>query len=125
MNRKEAYDQARKELYAFRHREDIQRRVAREEALNTGAYFGPSQINIGIQLEGAAFEDWKQWAQEESSRKRQEAAAMYTDLEKDKPSDSSEADEIETEPEEYEGDESIPVPNGNQAATTIGSTAEL
>lgn len=125
MNRKEAYDQARKEFYAFRHREDIQRRVAREEALNTGAYFGPSQIDIGIQLEGTAFEDWKQWAQEESLRKRQEAAAMYTDLEKDKPSASPEVDEIEPQPEDYEGDESTPAPNGNQATTTTGNTAEL
>ena len=124
MNRKEAYDQARKEFYAFRHREDIQRRVTREEALNTGAYFGPSQIDIGVQLEGAAFDDWKQWAQEESLRKRQEAAAMYTDIDNEQPSTSREADESEPQTEEHEADEEISVADGNQTATA-GSMAGL
>ena len=123
MSRKEAYDQARKEFYAFRHREDIQRIVTREEALLTGAFFGSSQIDIGAQLEGAAYDDWKQWAQEESLRKRQEAAAMYTDLESEKSSASSEADELEPQVDEHEEDEETSGANGNQTAVE-GNMAE-
>lgn len=107
MGRDEAYDRARTELYAYRHRQDVERRVAREEALLTGSSFGLSQVDIGIHLEGEAYEDWKQWAQEEALRKRQEAAAMYTDTDNEQPSDSIEAKGEESLIEEYEDDEVI------------------
>ena len=107
MSREKAYDQAKSELYSYRHKEDVERRVAREESLSTGAYFGPSQLDVGLQLEGAAYEDWKQWAQEESLRKRQEAAAMYTDIDNEQPSDTAETIEEEPLAEELEEDEEV------------------
>lgn len=123
MSQEEAYDQARKEFYAYRHREDLQRRVAREEALNTGANFGPNQIDIGIELEGAAYDDWKRWALEESTMKRQEAAAMYTDIDSEQSSASSEADEIKPQAEEYEKDEEVSGTSEPQAE--IGKMSEM
>lgn len=65
MLKNEAYDQARREFYRIRHSEDIERRIAREEALSTGAYFGLSALDIGMQLENKNFENWKVWAQKE------------------------------------------------------------
>ena len=120
MSREDAYDQARNELYAYRHREDTERRVAREESLSTGAYFGSNQLDIGIQLEGAAYEDWKQWAQAESLRKRQEAAAMYTDLEGQKPAANVEVNEEEALPEEYKEDEEITAVKDNRLDSDDG-----
>lgn len=60
-----AYDKARKEFYDVRHTQDIERRVAREEALWTGAEFGPSPLDIGMQLEDQKYEEWREWAAKE------------------------------------------------------------
>ncbi|PVH95512.1 37S ribosomal protein S25, mitochondrial [Periconia macrospinosa] len=58
-----AYDKARREFYAYRHRQDLLRRIAREEALYVGAYFGAGPLEVGMQLEDKAFEGWKSWAE--------------------------------------------------------------
>ena len=55
----QAYDKARKEFYDLRMQEDIERRIAMEEAKATGATFGKSYIDIGVELEAKALEDWK------------------------------------------------------------------
>ncbi|KAF2718197.1 hypothetical protein K431DRAFT_315090 [Polychaeton citri CBS 116435] len=60
-----AYDTARKELYRARHAQEIERRVAREEALATGAYFGMSPLDVGNKLEDEQVENWKAWAEKE------------------------------------------------------------
>ncbi|CAD0094753.1 unnamed protein product [Aureobasidium vineae] len=60
-----AYDKARKEFYDVRHTQDIERRVAREEALWTGAEFGPSPLDVGMQLEDQKYEEWREWAAKE------------------------------------------------------------
>jgi hypothetical protein len=60
-----AYDKARKEFYDVRHTQEIERRVAREEALWTGAEFGPSPLDIGMQLEDQKYEEWRGWAEKE------------------------------------------------------------
>lgn len=76
-----AYDQARKEFYELRLQQDVQRRVAKEEALATGAYFGKSTLQVGMELEDAAFERWKEWAQERvvvAEQKRGAAAVGVT-----------------------------------------------
>ena len=62
MNKVQAYDIARKEFYDLRMQEDIERRIASEEALSVGAKFGKSYIEIGIELENAALEQWKKKA---------------------------------------------------------------
>ncbi|KAL8770322.1 MAG: hypothetical protein Q9209_003958 [Squamulea sp. 1 TL-2023] len=73
-----AYDQARKEFYDMRLRQDIERRVAKEEAMATGAYFGRSILQIGMELEDKIFEEWKAWASAEVIEQEQRRAAMYT-----------------------------------------------
>ena len=79
----EAYDQARKEFYRLRHREDVERRVANEEAQAVGAYFGKSMNQVGMELEDAEFERWKEWATKEVEAERQSRGAMYSGADAD------------------------------------------
>ena len=74
----QAYDQARKEFYDLRLQEDVERRVAKEEAMSTGAYFGKSALDIGMELEDKEYERWKEWATKEITLAEQIQAAMYT-----------------------------------------------
>ena len=74
----EAYDIARKEFYDLRLQEDVERRVAKEEAMAIGAYFGPSALDIGLELETQEYERWRDWAQKEVELVKQKQAAMYT-----------------------------------------------
>jgi small subunit ribosomal protein S23 len=86
MSLTKAYDQARKEFYNIRHQEEVERRVAREEALSTGAYFGKSALEIGMQLEDKEYEAWKVWALNEIaliSQHRDAAANSAAALEED------------------------------------------
>lgn len=71
-----AYDIARREFYKIRLQEDIERRVAVEEAEATGATFGPSYLEIGMQLENEQHEKWKAWAKGESQISAQRMASM-------------------------------------------------
>ncbi|KAL9026377.1 MAG: hypothetical protein Q9196_004947 [Gyalolechia fulgens] len=73
-----AYDQARKEFYEMRLQQDIERRVAKEEAMATGAYFGKTTLQIGMELEDKIFEEWKAWAARQAIQMEQRQAAMYT-----------------------------------------------
>lgn len=66
MTKSRAYDIARREFYRLRLQEDIERRVAAEEAQATGATFGPTRLEIGMQLENQQHEIWKQWAKTEA-----------------------------------------------------------
>lgn len=87
MTKAKAYDQARQEFYAVRHQEDVERRVAKEEALATGAYFGKSHIEIGMELEDQMFERWKQWATSQAENIQNARAAAYTALPGDEESE--------------------------------------
>jgi small subunit ribosomal protein S23 len=58
----QAYDQARKEFYALRQEEQIERRVAKEEARMVGSYFGQTFLRVGMGLEDKQHEKWKAWA---------------------------------------------------------------
>lgn len=73
-----AYDQARKELYRFRHAREIEQRVAREEALSTGAYFGLGPLQTGMKIEDGMYEQWKEWAQKEIQAQKALAGSAYT-----------------------------------------------
>lgn len=75
-----AYDIARKEFYDARHSQEIERRVAREEALFTGAQFGPGALEVGMLLEDQKFEEWKVWAAKEVQTQKQLAGSAYTGL---------------------------------------------
>ncbi|KAI9829206.1 MAG: mitochondrial ribosomal small subunit component [Phylliscum demangeonii] len=78
MSKAEAYDRARHEFYVYRHEEDVERRVAQEEATFTGATFGPSRLAIGMELENQVFEGWKAWAIQQSSEQRLTMNAFYS-----------------------------------------------
>ncbi|KAF2142375.1 uncharacterized protein K452DRAFT_358185 [Aplosporella prunicola CBS 121167] len=80
LSKASAYDQARKEFYRHRHMEDIERRIAHEEALHTGAYFSKSPLEVGMELEDKQFEEWKKWALKEVDVLRQAQAAMYSGI---------------------------------------------
>lgn len=77
----EAYDRARKEFYKLREAQEIQQRVAREEALHYGAKFGRTALDVGMQLEDAEYERWKVWAKEEVEYARQVQQSAYTGME--------------------------------------------
>ncbi|KAK2749603.1 mitochondrial ribosomal small subunit component [Myotisia sp. PD_48] len=82
----EAYDTARREFYHLRLQEDVERRIAQEEARATGAYFGPSMISIGMELEDQEYDRWKIWAEKEDLlRQTNRAAFLGTDVDGDQP----------------------------------------
>ncbi|KAJ5113372.1 37S ribosomal protein S25 [Penicillium angulare] len=76
MTKESAYDLARREFYRLRLQEDIERRVAAEEAEATGAQFGPKYLDIGMELENKEYEKWKEWAKLQSQIFGQRAAAL-------------------------------------------------
>jgi small subunit ribosomal protein S23 len=80
LTKEAAYDQARKEHYNDRHRQEIESRIAKEEALAMGAQFGASALEIGMQLESSEFDRWKTWAQEQVTLMEQARSAAYTGL---------------------------------------------
>lgn len=76
MTKAAAYDIARREFYNLRLQEDVERRVAQEEAQATGAYFGMSANNVGMELENQEFDRWRVWAEKEAQIQDQRAAAF-------------------------------------------------
>lgn len=76
MTKTAAYDIARQEFYKIRLQEDIQRRVAVEEAEATGATFGPSYLEIGMELENQQHENWKAWAKTQAQIFEQQIASL-------------------------------------------------
>jgi small subunit ribosomal protein S23 len=56
----------------------VERNVAREEALSTGAYFGKNQLDVGMELENAEFERWKTWAKSQVALADQTRRSAYT-----------------------------------------------
>ena len=80
MSNAQAYDIARKEFYALRHEEEVERRIAREEAQWTGAYFGKSALEVGMELEDKTYESWKAWATKEVEAIDLQRNSAYTGL---------------------------------------------
>ncbi|KAI1634689.1 37S ribosomal protein Rsm25 [Biscogniauxia mediterranea] len=74
----QAYDVVRREFYALRHEEEVQQRIAKEEAHMVGAYFGKSFLQVGMELEDKAYENWKRWASKQIEAVRAEQNAAYT-----------------------------------------------
>ncbi|KAF2692133.1 mitochondrial ribosomal protein [Lentithecium fluviatile CBS 122367] len=73
-----AYDVARREFYKHRHLEDIRRRVAKEEALHVGAYFGKGPLEVGMELEDRTWENWKSWASKQIEDEEAQRAQMFS-----------------------------------------------
>ncbi len=97
-----AYDTARKEFYALRHEEEVERRVAREEALWVGAYFGKGALEVGMELEDKTYESWKAWATKEAEAIDRQRDSAYTGI-----GTASEDDAVVVEEETAE--EPVPV----------------
>lgn len=112
MSKDQAYDQARKELYDQRHSEEVEVRVAREEALSTGAYFGANRLEVGMELENQTFEQWKEWAKQQVVLMEQARNAAYTGL-----GTQSSADEVDSPGEGQEDNDPL-----NTAADLLGGS---
>ncbi|RAL64521.1 hypothetical protein DID88_001995 [Monilinia fructigena] len=78
MSNNEAYDKARKEFYALRQEEEIERRIAKEEAEYVGAYFHKGALEVGMELEDKSFEEWKAWATKEIEAANLQRQGAYT-----------------------------------------------
>ncbi|KAH6977273.1 mitochondrial ribosomal protein S25-domain-containing protein [Ilyonectria sp. MPI-CAGE-AT-0026] len=68
MTKRKAYDVTRREFYRIRQEEEIEKRVAVEEARHVGAYFGKTRIDVAHHLEDREFENWKVWAGKETEK---------------------------------------------------------
>lgn len=93
MSKPMAYDVARREFYFHRHREDIRRRVAKEEALHVGAYFGKGPLEISMELEDSIWENWKSWARGQIDDEEAARAQMFSGA----PSDPTNSENAEFE----------------------------
>lgn len=81
MTTTKAYDIARKEFYNLRRSEEVDRRVAKEEALAHGAQFGPGPIEWGMKLEDEMYKSWRIWAQKKlEDIKLKQEAGLYHDI---------------------------------------------
>ncbi|KAH6620815.1 37S ribosomal protein S25, mitochondrial [Chaetomium sp. MPI-SDFR-AT-0129] len=80
LSKEAAYDQARKEFYKLRQQEQIERRVAVEEARMYGAYFGKNNLQVGMQLEDASYDRWLKWAGEEIAKVEAMQQAAYANV---------------------------------------------
>jgi len=114
LSKSEAYDKARREFYDLRHTEDIERRVAKEEALYVGAYFAKGPLEIGMELEDKAWDDWRVWAKKEVETQRQLSATAYTGLDNDDASPSLEDPDTQAGLEEVR--EAVPKTRQGQEA---------
>ncbi|KAL2263717.1 hypothetical protein VTK26DRAFT_5473 [Humicola hyalothermophila] len=92
MRKEEAYDKARKEFYKLRQQEEIEQRIAVEEARMYGAYFGKTHLQVGMELESNIYERWKAWAADEIARTETEKSAAYANV----VDVEEETDELET-----------------------------
>ncbi|KAL9617989.1 MAG: hypothetical protein Q9160_007237 [Pyrenula sp. 1 TL-2023] len=72
----DAYDKSRKEFYSARLEEDVERRVAPEEASHFGVDFEPSILEKGMQQEDKAYEEWRKWAIREQEMRLQQRLGM-------------------------------------------------
>lgn len=68
MSKRQAYDLARWDFYRLRQAQEIEKRVAVEEARCVGAYFGKTKLDVGMILEDREFERWKVWAGEKRAQ---------------------------------------------------------
>ncbi|KAI0484446.1 mitochondrial ribosomal protein [Xylariaceae sp. FL0804] len=74
----QAYDKVRREFYRLRQEEEVERRIAKEEAQMVGAYFGKGALQFGMELEDKTYEQWKRWAAKQIETSRANADAAYT-----------------------------------------------
>lgn len=83
LGKRKAYDTARREFYRLRQAEEIEKRVALEEARHVGAYFGKTRVDVGNDLEDREFENWKIWAGKESAKIEAQRNSLVEDFSTD------------------------------------------
>ncbi|KAF2872326.1 mitochondrial ribosomal protein S25-domain-containing protein [Massariosphaeria phaeospora] len=118
MSKPAAYDLARREFYQHRHLEDIRRRVAKEEALHVGAYFGKGPLAIGMELEDRSWEKWKIWAAKQVEQEQNMRAQMFTGPQ-DNDGDELTEPELDAAVEEVQGS----VPDSKAGQLAMGGAA--
>ena len=99
MERDAAYDRTRHEFYRLRQEEQVEQRMALEEARYVGAYFGLNRLEVGMQLEDREFEAWKIWAAEEVDKAAAKKNAMVETFGEE---DNDDAPDFDLPPEELE-----------------------
>lgn len=126
MTRSRAYDESRKKFYKLRHFEDVERRIAKEEALHSGAYFGLGPNAVSEKLENAKFEKWKVWATERATLRDQQRMAGYSGADSDSDSDELslklDADMEETLVDKSTLPEALPKNSQDVIANAVDST---
>ncbi|KAH0496186.1 hypothetical protein TgHK011_003563 [Trichoderma gracile] len=75
MSKRKAYDIVRREFYRLRQEEEVEKRIAVEEARYVGAYFGKTRLEVGMQLEDQEYENWKIWAGKETANREARASS--------------------------------------------------
>lgn len=100
ISREAAYDMVRKEFYALRQQEEIERRIAAEEARMIGAYFGKSRLEVGMELEGKTWDRWKEWAVGENEKAKADRASAYANFTSDDDTKTADAAVLESEVED-------------------------
>lgn len=95
ITKEQAYDMARKEFYDIRQQEDIQRRIAQEEARMVGGYFGKTRLQVSMELEDATYERWKKWAEGEAHKLQAQRESAYANFGNEDSATASGAEEIE------------------------------
>jgi small subunit ribosomal protein S23 len=115
-----AYDVARSEFYKHRHLEDIRRRVAKEEALHVGAYFGKGPLEIGMELEDQQWENWKTWARGQAEAEEAQRAQMFSGPQT---AENQELNETEFDEALDELDQQGSLPHTNEPQSALGGAA--
>ncbi|KAJ2983644.1 hypothetical protein NUW58_g6216 [Xylaria curta] len=107
MTKEKAYDIVRREFYALRQMEDVERRIAKEEAMKVGAYFGKTTMQVSMELEDQQYENWKKWAAKQIQGVQAEQDAAYTNF---GATEEADADGIDEDMGAFEADEGEPSP---------------
>jgi len=79
-----------------RHAQEHEARIAREEALSAGSFFGPGPIEIGMQLEDKEYEGWRKWADKEIMALQHLNGSAYTGTETEE-AGFGESEELESD----------------------------
>ncbi|KAI1179835.1 37S ribosomal protein S25 [Nemania sp. FL0916] len=120
MTKDRAYDIVRREFYLLRQQEDVQRRIAQEEARKVGAYFGKSHMQVGMELEDQVYEGWKKWAGKELQEQVAQQDAAYTNFGAGDGAEDADPDSSDAAEESYGGgDAAGPEKNTNTSPADL------
>lgn len=116
LSKASAYDQARREFYEHRHLDEIQSRIAKEEALYVGAYFGKGPLQVGMELEDRTWESWKAWATRQIEDEQATRAQLFSGQTEDGPGGDMDGSELDEAVQELQQS----APNTPQSRAPLG-----